>query len=61
MPGAEGQKPQRTTFRPPWVKDGPQPIPLPTTTWNLNSQKDSKDLMDNTPALKKITPKVLNI
>ncbi|XP_011503571.1 PREDICTED: FK506-binding protein 5 isoform X1 [Ceratosolen solmsi marchali] len=55
MPGTDGQKPQRTTFRPPWVKDGPPPIPLPTTPWNLNSQKDSKDVVDNTQAFTKVT------
>lgn len=23
----------RTTFRPPWVKEGPQPVPMPTPPW----------------------------
>jgi len=25
--------PNRQTFRPPWVKDGPPPIPMPSTPW----------------------------
>lgn len=29
-PGGGG----RTTFRPPWVKDGPQPIPMPKAPWS---------------------------
>ncbi|KAG5899582.1 hypothetical protein JTB14_022912 [Gonioctena quinquepunctata] len=27
---------QRTTFRPPWVKDGPSPLPTPSAPWTLN-------------------------
>lgn len=29
----------RTTFRPPWVKDGPQPIPMPAQgqAWRRDS------------------------
>ncbi|RZC34860.1 intracellular protein transport protein USO1-like [Asbolus verrucosus] len=33
---------QRTTFRPPWVKDGPNPLPVPTAPWTLkNTRRDS--------------------
>ncbi|KAJ8978350.1 hypothetical protein NQ317_002659 [Molorchus minor] len=34
---------QRTTFRPPWVKDGPSPLPTPAAPWNLNktNRRDS--------------------
>ncbi|XP_074029128.1 uncharacterized protein isoform X9 [Leptinotarsa decemlineata] len=34
---------QRTTFRPPWVKDGPSPLPTPTAPWTLNktNRRDS--------------------
>lgn len=28
---------QRTTFRPPWVKDGPNPLPVPATPWSLKN------------------------
>lgn len=42
MPGAEGQQSQRTTFRPPWVKDSPLPMPVPAAPWTLNSRRDSK-------------------
>lgn len=58
MPGAGGQPPQRTTFRPPWVKDGPPPIPLPTAPWTLNSRRDSKTPTDDAPAFTKVTLKV---
>ncbi|XP_069684121.1 glutamic acid-rich protein-like isoform X2 [Periplaneta americana] len=36
-PGAGGSNgpPQRTTFRPPWVKEGPEPLPMPTAPWTL--------------------------
>ncbi|XP_034236865.1 splicing factor, arginine/serine-rich 19-like [Thrips palmi] len=27
---------QRATFRPPWVKQGPQPIPMPSAPWSPN-------------------------
>lgn len=33
---------QRTTFRPPWVKEGPSPLPVPATPWQLN-KRGSKD------------------
>lgn len=58
MPGAGGQPPQRTTFRPPWVKDGPPPIPMPTAPWALNSRRDSKTPTDDAPAFTKVTLKV---
>jgi hypothetical protein len=33
---------QRTTFRPPWVKEGPSPLPVPTAPWTLkNARRDS--------------------
>ncbi|XP_065201856.1 coiled-coil domain-containing protein 102A-like isoform X2 [Planococcus citri] len=32
-PPSSAANPQRTTFRPPWVKDGPQPIPMPSAPW----------------------------
>ncbi|XP_018560974.1 DNA ligase 1 isoform X3 [Anoplophora glabripennis] len=34
---------QRTTFRPPWVKEGPNPLPTPAAPWTLNktNRKDS--------------------
>lgn len=25
--------PQRTSFRPPWVKEGPSPLPMPSAPW----------------------------
>ncbi|XP_015183992.1 PREDICTED: DNA ligase 1-like [Polistes dominula] len=59
MPGAGGQPPQqRTTFRPPWVKDGgPNPLPMPTAPWTLNSRRDSKAKADEPPAFTKVTLK----
>ncbi|CAK9819347.1 hypothetical protein ANTPLA_LOCUS10202 [Anthophora plagiata] len=57
MPGAGGQTPQRTTFRPPWVKDGPTPLPMPTAPWTLNSRRDSKGKTDEPPAFTQVTLK----
>lgn len=34
--GQQQQGGQRATFRPPWVKQGPQPIPMPTAPWAPN-------------------------
>lgn len=28
---------QRTTFRPPWVKEGPNPLPMPTAPWTFKT------------------------
>ena len=58
MPGAGGQPTQRTTFRPPWVKDGPNPLPMPTAPWALSNRRDSKPKTDEAPAFTKITLKV---
>lgn len=57
MPGAGGQPPQRTTFRPPWVKDGPNPLPMPTAPWTLNSRRDSKPKTEEVPAFAQVTLK----
>ncbi|XP_020279269.1 uncharacterized protein LOC109852484 [Pseudomyrmex gracilis] len=57
MPGAGGQPPQRTTFRPPWVKDGPSPLPMPTAPWTLNSRRDSKPKTDDVPAFAQVALK----
>ncbi|XP_050457802.1 DNA ligase 1-like [Cataglyphis hispanica] len=57
MPGAGGQPPQRTIFRPPWVKDGPNPLPLPTAPWTLNSRRDSKPKTEEVPAFAQVTLK----
>lgn len=27
----------RTTFRPPWVREGPNPLPVPTAPWTLKN------------------------
>ncbi|XP_076676665.1 uncharacterized protein LOC143373360 isoform X1 [Andrena cerasifolii] len=57
MPGAGGQPPQRTTFRPPWVKDGPNPLPMPAAPWTLNSRRDSKSKPEEPPAFTQVTLK----
>lgn len=59
MPGAGGQQPQRTTFRPPWVKDGPNPLPMPTAPWSLNARRESKTSNEDAPAFTKVTLKVI--
>lgn len=59
MPGAGGQQPQqRTTFRPPWVKDGPPALPMPSAPWALNNRRDSKPTTEDAPAFTKVTLKV---
>ena len=58
MPGAGGQPPQRTTFRPPWVKDGPSPLPMPSAPWTLNSRRDSKSRDEEPPPFTQVTLKV---
>lgn len=30
---------QRTTFRPPWVKDGPSPLPMPSAPWTPRARE----------------------
>uniref|UniRef100_A0A1B6LC29 Uncharacterized protein n=1 Tax=Graphocephala atropunctata TaxID=36148 RepID=A0A1B6LC29_9HEMI len=30
---------QRTTFRPPWVKEGPTPLPMPTAPWTARGRE----------------------
>ncbi|XP_043483768.1 DNA ligase 1-like isoform X2 [Leptopilina heterotoma] len=57
MPGAGGQPTPRTTFRPPWVKDGPNPLPMPTAPWTLNNRRDSNQKADEAPAFTKVTLK----
>ncbi|KOX73608.1 hypothetical protein WN51_13685 [Melipona quadrifasciata] len=57
MPGAGGQPPQRTTFRPPWVKDGPSPLPMPSAPWTLNSRRDSKAKVEEPPPFSQVTLK----
>ncbi|XP_006622411.1 DNA ligase 1-like isoform X2 [Apis dorsata] len=57
MPGAGGQPPQRTTFRPPWVKDGPSPLPMPSAPWALNSRRDSKPKVEEPPPFTQVTLK----
>lgn len=32
---------QRTTFRPPWVKDGPNPSPSATVPWRTKVKTDA--------------------
>lgn len=44
-PGGGG----RTTFRPPWVKggDGPQPVPMPTTPWSKRNSLTTDAAKEN--------------
>jgi len=47
------QQHQRTTFRPPWVKEGPEPLPMPAAPWTLNRPRPrgkSQQVQDNTHA-----------
>ncbi|XKL64636.1 hypothetical protein PGB90_004722 [Kerria lacca] len=38
-PKDSGSNTQRTTFRPPWVKDGPSPLPMPTKPWSPRARE----------------------
>ncbi|CAH1393531.1 unnamed protein product [Nezara viridula] len=42
-PNAEGGGEKRTTFRPPWVKDGPCPLPMPPNNPWLQQAKQSNE------------------
>ncbi|KAK9695838.1 WH2 motif [Popillia japonica] len=49
----------RTASRPPWVKEGPNPLPVPTMPWTLNKRNSLKDTSDESsklvvPALRKV-------
>lgn len=35
--GGSNNSGQRTTFRPPWVKEGPNPLPMPSAPWTFKS------------------------
>lgn len=39
---------QRTTFRPPWVKDGPSPLPMPTAPWTSRAREGNTSNSENT-------------
>ncbi|XP_028131590.2 DNA ligase 1-like isoform X1 [Diabrotica virgifera virgifera] len=39
---------KRTTFRPPWVKEGPNPLPTPATPWTLKSSPRKESVTETT-------------
>lgn len=41
----------RTTFRPPWVREGPNPLPVPTAPWTLKntSRRGSNNTEEQPP------------
>lgn len=42
----------RTTFRPPWVKEGPNPLPVPAAPWTLkNVRRGSNNTEEASPAI----------
>ncbi|GJQ78230.1 hypothetical protein Trydic_g2559 [Trypoxylus dichotomus] len=41
----------RTSSRPPWVRDGPNPLPVPTMPWTLNKRNSLKEVTDDSPKL----------
>ncbi|KRT86024.1 hypothetical protein AMK59_2933 [Oryctes borbonicus] len=41
----------RTSSRPPWVRDGPNPLPVPTMPWTLNKRNSLKETTDDSPKL----------
>lgn len=41
----------RTTFRPPWVREGPNPLPVPTAPWTLkNTSRRGSNNTEEPPA-----------
>lgn len=40
---------QRTTFRPPWVKDGPNPLPTATVPWRTKDKTASVSIAPDQP------------
>ncbi len=48
-----GSNQQRATFRPPWVKDGPSPLPMPAAPWNPRSREANTTTADEKPKVSK--------
>ena len=44
----------RTTFRPPWVKEGPNPLPVPAAPWTLKNAKKNESNEPTTAALPQV-------
>ena len=46
--GTSGEKNgvNRTSFRPPWVKEGPNPVPVASAPWALNKRNSLKEVGD---------------
>lgn len=44
-----GNTPQRTTFRPPWVKDGPNPVPTASVPWRTKDKTAAVSTADDQP------------
>lgn len=38
--GDQGSQP-RTTFKPPWVRDGPSPLPMPAAPWTARARENA--------------------
>lgn len=41
----------RTTFRPPWVKEGPNPLPVPAAPWTLKTVRRGSNNEEAPPAV----------
>ncbi|XP_046682621.1 trichohyalin isoform X23 [Homalodisca vitripennis] len=62
--------PQRTTFRPPWVKEGPTPLPMPTAPWTARGREataatatappeESKKKQETAALVSKLQPQII--
>lgn len=51
---------KRTTFRPPWVKEGPTPLPVQTAPWALKTTP-RRDSNTNSDSIEKETYNPLGI
>uniref|UniRef100_A0A1B6CSA5 WH2 domain-containing protein n=1 Tax=Clastoptera arizonana TaxID=38151 RepID=A0A1B6CSA5_9HEMI len=45
--------PPRTTFRPPWVKEGPNPLPMPSAPWTASRNRDANAAAEVAPKSEK--------
>ena len=51
--GSGGGSVQRTTFRPPWVKEGPNPLPMPSAPWTPR-RRESNPSAEEVPKVNQI-------
>lgn len=53
---SNGDTSQRAPFRPPWIKDGPNPLPMPAAPWTLARARDRRTSKDEPAQAPEPTP-----